>query len=199
MDCSKVFLQDSSPSAFTLLLSSPWLSSLFPVDVLSAMTQSPVVQGLSQFEHLGWTESRDALLTREWKLIDPSLPGLLPGTSGGRHHPSTPSSRFSYVRHPSTSSSGRDTKCRRYDPTSRFRQEKGKPPFRGSGGSRGASSRGSAPQSTSAMTLRWGSASFGSVASGVLPTSTMRYQKGRHGRGFGLPLLPSCSTNGFAP
>ena len=69
------------------------------------MTQSPVLQGLSLLEHLGWTEARVALLRKDQKLIDPYLPGLLPGTSGGRRRPFAPSLRHSYSR-PSSSSYG---------------------------------------------------------------------------------------------
>ena len=85
------------------------------------MTQSTVLQGLSLLEQLGWSEARGALLRGDHKLLDRSLPGLLPGASGGRRRPSAPS---------------------------RPRQVKGRPPFRGTSGvsrsSHWASSIGSA-------------------------------------------------------
>ena len=54
-----MFLQDSfSPYAYTLLSSSPWSSSLFPVSIVLELSKSPALQGLSLLEYFGWTESR---------------------------------------------------------------------------------------------------------------------------------------------
>ena len=145
VDCRRVFLQDSSsPYAYTLISSSPWTPSLFPVEVVLELSKSPALQGRSLLEQMGWTKSRHNLLKKERSKLDTCLPGLLPSSSGGGRRPSGPplhrASGPSY-------SSNRPAKRGRWDP--RPRQDSRKPPFCGAKGSHGArgasySSRGSA-------------------------------------------------------
>ena len=133
-DCRKIFLQGSaSPFAFTLLSSSPWTPSLFPVDVIVELVKSPALLGRPVMEALGWTEYRHKLLQRRQKDLDPRLPGLLPGSAGGaRRRRSAPPSRRDYA---ASASPFRPAKRGRWDSRS---QRGAKKPFRGSRGSRGA-------------------------------------------------------------
>ena len=145
-DCRRVFLQDSSsPFAFTLLCSSPWTPSLFPMDVVLELTRSPALYGRSLLEQMGWTEARHHILKKRHKEVDARLPGLLPNSRGAKR-PSGPPRDASGSRRPSR----RPAKRGRWDsPTRDSRPSSRRPPFRGSRGSRGSrgassSSRGSA-------------------------------------------------------
>ena len=147
-DCRKIFLQDSaSPYAFTLLSSSPWTPSLFPLEVVLELTRSPALGGRSLLEQMGWTEARHHVLKTRQRELDTRLPGLLPSSSGGSKRPSGPSShRGSSASH----SYRRPAKRGRWD-SPRHSSHRGsrKPPFRGARGSRGnrgasSSARGSA-------------------------------------------------------
>ena len=137
IDCRRIFLQGSSaPFAYTLVSSSPWCPSLFPLDTVLELVKSPALQGKQLMQALGWTKGRDSLLRNKAKDISPRLPGLLPGRAGfkrGRHSSS--------ARDPGPSTSSyRPAKRRRGDPLPRRDAKK---PFRGSRGSRrtrGASS-----------------------------------------------------------
>ena len=152
-DCRRIFLQgSSSPYAYTLLSSTPWVPSHFPVDAIVELVKSPALHGKHLMEAMGWTEYRNSLLQRRVKDIDTRLPGLLPSSAGNkRRRCSTPPSRRDAG--PSTSAyTSRSTKRPRFDSQHRRGNRR---PFRGSGGtrsSRGASSsaRGSAPKQTQA-------------------------------------------------
>ena len=143
-DCRRIFLQgSSSPHAYTLLSSTPWVPSLFPVDTIVELVKSPALQGQHLMDAMGWSEYRHSQLTRRAKEIDTRLPGLLPGSaSNKRRHRSTPPSRQD-SRPFTPRSSSRPAKRARWDNRPRRSSKK---PFRGSRRSRGASSsaRGSA-------------------------------------------------------
>ena len=148
VDVRKIFLQGSSfPFAQTLISSSPWVPSLFPLDTVLELIKSPALQGKRLMQALGWSERKDSTLKQRSRDIDPRHPGLLPASTGIKRRLGSPPGHG-----PGPSTSFRSTKRQRKNP----RQRRGdRQPFRGSKGSRrgrGASSsaRGSAPKQSQA-------------------------------------------------